>query len=82
MDTREFGDPSDILARDLMSAGYSLGKAFAASAKPEAVAGAMVVLELLVPILLTCDVNGLTLKHFYEVLVRIARGVNNAEEAD
>lgn len=82
MDTREYGDPSDILARDLMNAGYSLGKAFAASAKPEAVAGAMVVLELLVPILLTCDVNGLTVKHFYEVLVRIARGVNNAEEAD
>lgn len=82
MDTREFGDPTDVLARDLMHAAYSLGRAFAASAKPDAVAGAMVVLELLVPILLTCDVNGLTVKHFYEILVRVARGINNAEEAD
>lgn len=82
MDTREHGDPTDIIARQLMAGARAMGRFFATSAKPEAVAGALVLLELLVPMLIDCDQHGLTPKHMHDLIVCIARGIRHAEETD
>lgn len=82
MDTSKNSNPSELIARELRAGARSMGRFFATASKPDAVAGALVMLELLVPLLVDAEHHGLSVRQFNEIIVEIARGIRHAEEND
>lgn len=81
MATELNNDHRDLIRTALKQGAKSLGESYALSVKPEAIAGALLLMELAVPILLDCEAHGLTVADARYLLSVIARSVRDATQA-
>lgn len=73
-------DHRQLIYQHLRDGAKGLGASFARAIKPDGVAGALLLLELVVPILLDAETHGLTVTDVRSLLVVIARGIRDAEK--
>lgn len=73
-------DHRQLIYQHLREGAKGLGVSFARAVRAEGVAGALLLLELVVPILLDCESHGLTVTDVRSLLVVVARGIRDAEK--